>query len=262
MTNKESEWWRTFHVIEMADLFLERSSQEELAATAEFLRQELGLTAGSHVFDQCCGIGTLSFELAKSGVRATGVDLCKEYIERAVERANENSESQNQKENCRFHCADGFEFVPDSVCDGAFNWFSSFGYASTNQQNQLMLNRAFESLNPGGRYAMDVPNFPALIRGFQKFMVRKGESDGRSVICLRECKVNLREGLLEQTWNWIVEGRTVDQRKSALRIYFPHEIVEMLTAAGFESIKLFGGLDRSELEMDSPRLIVVGRKPE
>ena len=89
---------------------------------------------------------------------------------------------------------------------------------------------------------MDVPNFAGLIRGFQHHVVRMGVSDGRQVICVRESKINLRAGLLEQTWNWIVEGRPIDQRKSALRIYFPHHISEMLTAVGFEVLDSYGGI--------------------
>ncbi|MFK7767828.1 MAG: class I SAM-dependent methyltransferase [Mariniblastus sp.] len=264
MTNQESEWWRNFHVIEMADLFLERSSQAELDETTNFLIEELNLKPGMHVYDQCCGTGTISFELAKHSISVSGADLCETYIERAIEVSGRNEPTRSappSRAQLEFHCADAFEFVPDKPCDAVFNWFSSFGYASTNEKNRRMLARAFDSLKPGCRFTMDVPNFPGLIRGFQKYMVRTGESNGKSVTCVRECSVNLRSGLLEQTWNWIVEGRSVDQRKSALRIYFPHEIVEMLTDVGFETINLYGGLNRSELEMDSPRLIVTARKP-
>ena len=251
------EWWKSFHVIEMADLFLQRSSQKELDETTAFLLGNLSLDAASHAFDQCCGTGTLSFELAKHGVHVTSVDLCEAYIQRANETV-QASETQN----CEFHCADAFEFVPAATCDGAFNWYSSFGYAKTNEQNLQMLARAYESLKPGGKYAMDVPNFAGLIRGFQRHLVRTGESDGRTVTCVRESRINLQAGLLEQTWSWIVEGRRIDKRKSALRIYFPHEIAEMLRSVGFDKIELFGGIDSSCIELDSPRLVIVGRKPK
>jgi len=91
--------------------------------------------------------------------------------------------------------------------------------------------------------------------------VRMGVSGGRHVTCVRESKINLRAGLLEQTWNWIVEGQPINQRKSALRIYFPHQISEMLAAVGFEVVDLYGGIDKSQCELDSPRLIVVARRP-
>lgn len=256
-SNPNLEWWKSFHVIEMADLFLERSSQAELEETSDFLRQELGLSSNSHAYDQCCGTGTLSFELARHGVRATSVDLCGLYIQRAQEQARSGDVS-----HCEFQCADAFNFVTDSPCDGVFNWYSSFGYAHKNSRNQMMLARAFESLKPGGGYALDVPNFPGLIRGFQRHLVRTGTSGGRQVTCVRESSVNLRAGLLEQTWNWIVEGRPIDQRKSALRIYFPHEIVELLEAVGFVDVELYGQVDKRKLELDSPRLIVVARRPE
>lgn len=241
---------------EMADLFLERSCQQELAATVAFLTRQLELFPGCQVYDQCCGIGSLSLELSRQQIHVTGADLCSAYIERAVENA------RAEKLGCQFFCADAFDFVPTTQCDGAFNWYSSFGYSDSDQRNLSMLQRAFESLRPGGMYALDVPNFVGLIRGFQKHLVRRGESNGRQVTCVRESRLNLRKGTLEQTWDWIVEGRPNDRRTSALRIYLPHQIAEMLAAAGFCSIQLFGGLDKRELQLDSPRLIALARRPQ
>ena len=48
--------------------------------------------------------------------------------------------------DCRFHCADAFHFIPDEPCDAAFNWYSSFGYAGSDEQNRQMLQCAFDSL--------------------------------------------------------------------------------------------------------------------
>ena len=91
-----------------------------------------------------------------------------------------------------------------------------------------MLARAYESLLPGGRFALDVPHLPGLLRGFQKHMVRRGQFDGREVLLVRESQVNLHDGLLEQVWSWHVEGRELRRRRRTLRLYLPHQIAEML----------------------------------
>ena len=249
------EWWRSFHVIEMADLFLERPDPKPLIDSIEFLRRELDLSAGAQVYDQCCGIGTLGFELAEFGVNTVGADLCDVYIDRARARAGEAGH-----ERCTFHCADAFEFVPQQECDAVINWYSSFGYAATNRQNIKMIQRASDALKPGGYYALDLPHFPTIIRGFQRFVVRSGQSGGSEVTCVRESRFDLVAGQLVQTWNWIVDGKPTVQKESALRIYFPHEIGEMLRDSGFESIQMFGCTQKSRLQLDSPRLIVVARK--
>ena len=253
MTNN-NDWWRSFHVIEMADLFLDRP-RIQVDQTTDFLMEALALKRGDHVFDQCCGIGTVALNFARQNLRATGVDLCQAYIDRAIET------QQQEDLACEFFCDDGFTFVPGETCDAAFNWYSSFGYSDNDDRNQTMIQRAFECLKPGGRYALDIPNLPSLLRGFQHHIVKTGQSNGRDVTCVRHSNINLEQGLLEQTWQWFAEGQPVDRRCSALRLYMPHQVSEMLLRVGFESIQQLGSVDGQPLSIDSPRLILIARKP-
>lgn len=250
------EWWSKFHVAEMADLFLERKSPEEMNETVSFLIRHLKLRAGDRVFDQCCGIGNVSMALAGQGMTCCGVDLCEVYIDRAKESLRETSLP------CEFFCDDALTFRASLPCQGAINWYSSFGYSSNDDRNLQMMLRAFESLQSGGVYALDVPNVPSLIRNFQHYLVRHGTNrEGRSVTVIRESQLDLTTGQLLQEWRWLVESKPADCRNSALRLYMPHQLSEMLTKAGFVDISLFGGIDDSPLTMNSSRLLITGRKP-
>ncbi len=250
----DKDWWQSFHVIEMADLFLDRP-QIEVDQTTDFLVKALRLKKGDLIFDQCCGVGTLALDFARKDFRAIGVDLCQIYIDRAIATKVEKDLA------CGFFCDDGFTFVPDETCDGVFNWYSSFGYAHDDQRNQSMLQRAFDCLKPGGFYALDIPNLPNLLRDFQYHLVKTGQSSERAVTCMRHSNINLEKGLLEQTWQWFVEGQAVDLRHSKLRLYLPHQVGEMLQQVGFEKIEQLGGIDGQPLTIDSPRLILIARKP-
>jgi len=252
--NDNNDWWKSFHVIEMADLFLDRP-QTQVDQATDFLIRVLNLKRGNLVFDQCCGVGTVALDLARKNMRAVGVDLCQIYIDRAIQTKHQENLA------CDFFCDDGFTFTPVETCDAVFNWYSSFGYADNDDRNQSMLQRAFDCLKPGGKYALDIPNLPSLIRGFQHHLVKTGQSNGREVTCVRQSNINLEKGLLEQTWQWFVEGQAVDRRKSALRLYLPHQIREMLQHVGFESIEQVGDIDGQPLSIDSPRLILIARKP-
>lgn len=254
-SGQTEDWWSVFHVPEMADLFLVRSDPDELQATLAFLIDELALHPGVHVYDQCCGIGSLTIALQQAGFRAVGADLCRFFIERGIDDA------ATAGADCPLHCADAFEFVPEWTCDGVFNWYSSFGYADTDALNQKMLLRAFETLRPGGRFALDVPNLPGVLRGFQRHLVRHGESAGRAVTLVRASEINLQRGLLEQTWTWLIEGRPPVERRSALRLYLPHQIRELMEQSGFTDVRFFGSIDRDTLKLDSPRLICVAERP-
>ena len=255
--NRANEgWWSEFHVAEMADLFLERKSPNELTDTVSFLTRHMQLRPGDTVFDQCCGIGNVSMALAQQGMKCCGVDLCSVYIERAREALLATSLP------CEFHCDDALTFKTPWPCRGAVNWYSSFGYSREDDTNLQMMLRAFESLQPGGVYSLDVPNMPFLVRNFQHFLVRHGVNrEGRAVTVLRESRLDLAAGQLLQEWRWIVESRPADCRYSALRLYMPHQLTEMLMKAGFVDVKLFGGIDDSLLTIDSPRLLITARKP-
>lgn len=253
-TEATSDWWEVFHVPEMADLFLVRSDPEELEATLDFLVEELQLSVDDHVYDQCCGIGSLSIALQQRGLHATGADLCSFFIDRAKQDAKQ------AKAECTFRCEDAFQFKPDSPCQGVFNWYSSFGYADSDARNRSMFQRAYESLRPGGRFALDVPNFTGLMRGFQRHIVRHGESAGNAVTLIRESTLNLRDGLLEQTWTWLTAGQPAVDRRSQLRLYLPHQICEMLKSVGFENVRLYGDITRTPLTIDSGRLICVAER--
>lgn len=255
MKSAADEWWRTFHVPEMADLFLVRQDQSEMEQTIAFLKESLRLQRGARVYDQCCGIGSLSIALAREGMLPVGADLCDHFITRA------RQDAARAGVQCDFHVADAFEFVPAAACDAVFNWYSSFGYANADERNSQMIARAYDALRPGGCFALDVPNLCGVLRTFQRQMVRRGESHGRQVTLIRESTMVLERGVLRQLWTWLIDGRSPIERTSELRLYLPHQIRELLAACGFADIRLLGSIAAEELTLDSPRLICTARRP-
>ena len=253
-----NRWWESFHVIEMADILLDRNDKQ-LDTTLEFFMRELNLSSGDRVFDQCCGVGSVSIPLAEKGLIVEGCDLFAPYIERANQTLSQRWKGQPEKAP-KFFVADAFEFTTAEPCDAAFNWYSSFGYAADDTTNMQMLKRAFESLKPGGRYGIDIPNFPGVFRGFKEKMIQEGVSDGREVRLERTCAPDFTTGLLHQSWQWYIDGEPTTLRKSACKMYLPNQVVEMLTESGFELIQLFGNEDGDRFQMDSPRLIITARK--
>ena len=47
------EWWESLYDEVLAEAFLVRIDQEDLAATLNFLTEKLALEPGSTIFDQC-----------------------------------------------------------------------------------------------------------------------------------------------------------------------------------------------------------------
>jgi SAM-dependent methyltransferase len=250
-----SDWWASFYDDNLAEMFLVRTDPAELEGTLAFLAARLDLAPGKTAFDQCCGIGGLSIPLAQRGVRLIGIDLCGPYIRRAREQAAALGL------DCRFQAADAFAFVPEEPCDAAFNWYSSFGYAAEDERNRQMLRRAFAALKPGGRFALDFPNMAGVLSDFKECIVRRHPAANQEILLLRESRLNLAGGMLEQQWTYVLPGDRRVVRHSAVRFYLPHALGDLLAECGFTEIEFFGSIRGEPLALHSPRCIVLARRP-
>jgi SAM-dependent methyltransferase len=249
-----TDWWTDLYDDLLTDVLLDGTTAAELAATVRFLAAELALSPGERVFDQCCGVGRLSIPLARWGAEVVGVEQSPRYVERARERA----QAAGVSATTTFIVGDAFEHVPDRPCAAAINWWTSFGYLPDDAANARMLRRAYEALAPGGRFALDMPNVPGLYAAFRPHEItRRGE-----IVMLRESQLDLARGLLHKRWTFITpDGRRVE-RPSTIKLYPPDQLVELLEDAGFGGARVFGGVDGRPIALDSPRCIVIARRPE
>lgn len=251
----EPNWWKSFYDDTPFYLYLERNDPAELEATLRFLTNVLQVSPGDRLFDQCCGMGSVSIPLAKRGYRMVGVDLCDGFIKRA------NGDIAGGALEAEFYVGDAFEFVPEEPCDGAFNWYTSFGYSAKDSENIRMLQRAYESLKPGAWFALDFLNAPMIRNNFQPTMVRKLDTPDGEIVITRNCEIDEETDLMKQVWNWqMPDGRKIET-PSTLRLYTPGQLVRLFERAGFSNIKLYGNLEGDPRSDRSPRCICVGRRP-
>ena len=246
MTN----WWDNFYNLTTADLFLQRDKDTSDALSA-FLIQQLHLQEGQILFDQCCGIGTVSMPLTQNGIEVIGVDISRPFIQRAQQLSTTTP-------NCRYEYGDAFEFLPSKACHAAINWYGSFGYAEEDSQNIKMLQRAYESLLPGGYFALDFMNTYGILMHFKAQMIRK--NDRYEIV--RNCRLDYQKGRIEQDWNYYDKGQLVETQHSSVKLYLPHQLETMLRACGFVNLQLFGDIQGNPMSASCPRCILIGQKPE
>lgn len=249
-------WWQAFYDETPFELFLERSDSDAMQVTVEFLFEKLGLAANALVFDQCCGKGSVSIPLAERGVSVIGVDLCGKYIESAQKSANEKGLK------CRFEKADAFLFKTEAQCDAAVNWWTSFGYSEDDERNKEMLRRVFQSLKPGGKFALDYPNIARVLKKGSGSEVRRYAEEGGEVMIVRETTLNLVRGLRQQLWTFIMPDGSTLVHDTLIKMYLPVTIVEMLEDVGFDAIEVFGSVFGDALTESSERSIFVSRRPQ
>lgn len=249
-------WWTSFFDDDYAAYGLSSTPPAMQAQILDFLVSQLELQPGSVVFDQCCGIGRLSLPLAERGIRVIGVDQAQSYIRTA------QSEADRRQLPCQFVHGDAFEFVAFEPCDAAFNWFTSFGYSSDDAVNIRMLDRAFESLKPGGRFVLDHLNLPKIFSNFQTGTFERSDApDQEGLVVLYENAPDFMTGMLNSTWTLMRSDGRRDVRQVSTRMYLPHDLIRMFHTAGFEDVRLLGWVDGEPLTRASRRCIVFGRKP-
>jgi SAM-dependent methyltransferase len=141
--------------------------------------------------------------------------------------------------------------------DAIINIFTAFGYLESDAEDQLVLHQVHRALRPGGRLLLELMHRDALIRGFQPFGVSRRE-DG--LLVTEERRFDQRTGRnAVQVTVIYPDGRRSELRHEA-RIYTLTELARMLARSALELHATCGGLDGSQLTLDSRRLVVIAQK--
>jgi hypothetical protein len=101
-----------------------------------------------------------------------------------------------------------------------------------------------------------------VLRTFQNCLTHRMATSEGEVVVLRESTVDFAAGALRQRWTFFLPGGRRQERHSTVRIYMPHELAGLLASAGFRDPEFFGGVRGEPLTLDSPRCIVIARRPE
>jgi len=207
-----------------------------------------GCTAGS-VLDLSCGPGRHAVAFAKKGFSVTGVDNTPFLLDKA--RAFGTAESADVE----WELEDMRRFRRPSAFNLALSMFTSFGFFDDLSDNLAVLDNVFVSLAPNGAFVLDVLGKEIIARTFRATDAE--EFDGGMVVQRR--KIAAGWDRIEVDWHIIDSGHA---RKFDLQlwIYSGQELKEMLRAAGFGEVFLYGGLDGTPYDADAKRLIAVAYK--
>lgn len=252
---KNSPWWEKLYDKNLAAILLDNTDQRDAENTQAFLEREGFLKQGDTIFDQCCGTGRLANVLAQN-YAVIGVDLIPEYIESAKNKSTKNMALKQAPE---FICADALQYTTPVKTDIALNWWTSFGYCTTDAENLRMLQCAQKSLKKGAYFVLDFMNVPGLYRHFEKDVMKHITTEEGDLYLHRQSHIDFKRGVLIKDWRYFQENKTFIHHTSEVKLYTPADLVKLFEAAGFTDIQLFGDLDSQALSLNSPRCIVVGK---
>lgn len=240
----DDSFWREFYPVMFSAARFEAAPAQigQIAALT-------GIREGA-VLDLCCGPGRHAVELARVGYRVTGVDRSPFLLSRAQERAAELGVAVEWVD------CDMREFRRPGAFALALSLFTSFGYFEREEENVAVLRNVYESLQPGGAFAIELLGKEKLARVWRDSIC---EDLSEGVLLLQRPTVIDDWMRLRNEWRLIrPEGNctfTVEHW-----IYSGGELKTLLQRAGFEDIRLFGDLQGAPYGLDAMRLVAVCRK--
>jgi 2-polyprenyl-3-methyl-5-hydroxy-6-metoxy-1,4-benzoquinol methylase len=226
------------------------------AGEVDFIEKETAFRRDFHILDIGCGTGRHSLELARRGYNVTGIDLSATMIAKAKALAKkENLGTEFQVRDARdFNFNESIDLAI-MICEGAFPLMES------DEMNFSILNNAFSSLKPGGKFIFTTLNglFP-LFHSVKEFM-DKGESQGQSSGNTFDL-MTFRDHSVYETEDDLGNKKILNCNE---RYYVPSEITWLLKSAGFRKSEIFGcklgAFSRNDiLSTDDFEMLVVAEK--
>jgi 2-polyprenyl-3-methyl-5-hydroxy-6-metoxy-1,4-benzoquinol methylase len=228
----QSEWFETFFHGVAVEFWIRATPAAVTIKECDFLETALALAPGARVLDVPCGHGRHSIELARRGYRVTGVDLSRDFLDRAEQFAKEEAAAVTWRQG------DMRSLELEDEFDGAFCFGNSFGYL--NHANATAFLAALgRSVRTGGRLAIQTgisaesmmpPGLP------RQRWHRNGD-----ILMLSECRYAAAESRLDIDYTFF-QGTHSETRSTASYVFTTAEYRRMIEQAGFEILAVNGGV--------------------
>jgi SAM-dependent methyltransferase len=238
-------WFETFFAGLALDMWRGACTPEQTALEAEFLVSRLLLQPGMNVLDVPCGNGRHAVELARRGIRMTGVDLSAGFLDEARRVAPAIE-----------WCHGDMRDLPwISRFDAVYCWGNSFAYFD-HENSQRFLAAVASVLKPGGRFLLESGAVSESILPVlqPERRLRIGDIDFFS-----RNAYDAAEGRMDITYTF-TRGSQCEVKPIHQWVHSAAEIRRMLRRAGLEPLSAFGDIDGSPFVLRSPHLIAVARR--
>ena len=249
MEQPDSEWWRNWFgpgYLALYDEFLAERTPVEINQ----LEGLLVLRPPRRILDLPCGQGRHAIELASRGYDVTGADLSPYLLSVAEERGRASGV------RVRWLSSDMRRPIAGETFDLVLNLFTSLGYFADEADDREVVRSASTMLAPGGRFVLELTNGERIMAHFQE---REWFTVGQAaVVERRSLDRSVRRMVVERT---VTTPDEEDVSLHALRLYARRDVDEMLRAAGFGRVDLFGDWSGEPLTPESQRILAVGTMP-
>ncbi len=247
------EWPVAFFDDDYLRIYRAMLTPEVTAGEVDFLESVLALPPGGEALDLACGHGRHAIGLARRGHRMTGVDFNPRYLETA------EADARAAGAAVRWVAADMRALPFDRAFDGAYSYFTSFGYFS-DAENERVLAAVARALRPGGRFLLDVANRDWILTHPQQ-RVWNQLPDGS--LLMEETSLDLRHSQFRSRQIHIAPKTGAQITKEfTWRAYTCAELEALFARHGLAVREAWGGPDRAEYSAESRRLVLLAERGE
>ena len=232
----------------------------------------LALEEAGPVLDVAAGLGRVSLPLAEAGLPVTAMDLDNGMLAELRRRISELP--AHLQRNMRTVRADMADFELDQRFSTVMIPFRSFLHMLGRERQLACLSSCLAHLVPGGRFALNVfhPDdaFMADCRGpgARRWQwVDERETDDGGWILLSEV-VHFDLGRQQFVARHRYEGFGADGQliwtkleRNELAYLYPGDVRDLLQAAGFVEVELFGGFRKQPHRLPGQEIVAVARAP-
>jgi len=208
----------------------------------------LALGEGQRVLDLCCGDGRHAVPLQRRGMQVTAVDLALPMVSAARARARRVlNEEDPQPVFIRADCG---QLPVRPLFDAALLLYNSISFGSRSMTCALFAN-AHAALKPGAKLLVECTHRDHEARAAMASQeVEEIRGPAGTVQVTR--RFDPDRGEQHARMLFIDAAGTTREKHLRYLVYTAGEIREMLGAAGFSSVELFGGYDERAFGVETP----------
>jgi SAM-dependent methyltransferase len=233
-------WYQEWFGEEYLELYSYRD-ETEARRQVGFFRGQCGSSDGP-VLDLACGMGRHMQELTSAGYHAVGCDLSFTLLRTGVREYGAMPVARADMRHLPF-C--------DAVFAGLVNFFTSFGYFASEEENLQVVREMARVLRDGACFLFDYLN---VHRELEKLVQRETRDTP-----LGRVQIDRWFDGSDRSFNKRI---TIGEKRYLERVrgYDLEEIAAMFAACGLSIRGTFGDFDGSPFTPSSPRLILVGSR--
>ena len=245
------DWPITFFDEDYLKIYRPQLTEERTQIETDFIAHALDLPHGAKVLDLACGPGRHAIGMAKLGYQVTGVDFNPRYLEDAEAVAKQAGAK------VRWMVGDMRSLRVEEGFDGIYSYFTSFGYFSDRENEQVIAN-IVRALRHSGRFLLDMANRDwILTHPQQRTWTRQGDGN----LLMEEATLDLSTSRVTSRLMLIPpQGGAQVTKEFNLRLYTGAELAAMFARYGLIVRRLWGGPDRSDYSAESRRLVILAER--